>query len=139
MMHFEVMSYAFKSLNISIVKPGHEECESCEEFTLHNSSHTENNLDQNCEHCSNWSVHIDKASQARNEYRRDAQTNRSNAHVVFSVDLEEVIMLPRIDMFKAAVCTRRIIAFNESFVPVGTKQNLSPMAALWHEGTSGRT
>lgn len=49
-------------------------------------------------------------------------------------------MLPRMDMFKSAVFTRRIIAFNESFVPLGNQSNelLKPIAVVWHEATSGR-
>ncbi|CAH1106646.1 unnamed protein product [Psylliodes chrysocephalus] len=51
---------------------------------------------------------------------------------------EVVIMLPRIEMFKEAIFTPRIIAFNESFVPVGKKQS-GPTAVLWHEAVSGRS
>ncbi|KAF9417607.1 hypothetical protein HW555_005314 [Spodoptera exigua] len=44
-------------------------------------------------------------------------------------DLQKVIMLPRIDMFKAAIFCPRIIAFNESFVPLGpTKSTSQPFA-----------
>lgn len=43
-------------------------------------------------------------------------------------------MLPRLDQYKAAIFTPRIIVFNESFVPVGKHQkNLKAIAAIWHE------
>lgn len=47
-------------------------------------------------------------------------------------------MLPRCDMFKEIIFTPRIIAFNESFVPVGKKPD-KPVAAIWREGVSGRS
>lgn len=42
------------------------------------------------------------------------------------------------NQYKVALFTPRIIAFNESFVPVGTKQHLSPIAVIWHEGIEGK-
>lgn len=48
-------------------------------------------------------------------------------------------MLPRMDMFKEIIFTPRIIAFNESFVPLGKKSHIHPWAALWHEAISGRS
>lgn len=47
-------------------------------------------------------------------------------------------MLPRADMFKEVIFCPRIIAFNESFVPVGSKAKDPPMAVIWHEAISGR-
>lgn len=52
-------------------------------------------------------------------------------------------MLPRAEMFKEVIFIPRIIAFNESFVQVGTHQKKSsssvkPLAVIWHEAISGR-
>lgn len=48
-------------------------------------------------------------------------------------------MLPRMDMFKIDMFCPRIIAFNESFLPLGPSTNYSkPFAVLWHEAVSGR-
>ena len=128
----------FKSLNISIVKLGTEECELCEEFKLHSTVHKEDYLGQDCEVCSRWSLHKSRATAARIEYRKDAESECPQTHVMFSADLEKVIMLPRIESFKTALFTTRITACNETFAPVGTKQGLSTVAVLWHEGVSGR-
>lgn len=46
-------------------------------------------------------------------------------------------MLPRMDTFKTVVFTPRIIAFNESFAPVGNNHNLKPLAVVWHEAVTG--
>nr|CAH7745500.1 unnamed protein product [Callosobruchus chinensis] len=48
-------------------------------------------------------------------------------------------MLPRCEMFKSVIFTGRLVAYNESFVPVGSKnKNVRPMAAIWHEAIRGR-
>jgi len=47
-------------------------------------------------------------------------------------------MLPRMDNFKAAIFTKRVIAFNESFVPIGPRSSIRPLAVIWHEEISGR-
>lgn len=72
-------------------------------------------------------------------HRVEAEKERSNDEVCYSADLQKVIMLPRLDQYKVALFTPRIIAFNESFVPVGKKQvGVKPVAAVWHEGVAGR-
>lgn len=48
-------------------------------------------------------------------------------------------MLPRCDTFKEVIFTPRIIAFNESFVPIGKKNPLPPTAVIWHDAISGRS
>uniref|UniRef100_A0A6P7HCL4 Uncharacterized protein LOC114349158 n=1 Tax=Diabrotica virgifera virgifera TaxID=50390 RepID=A0A6P7HCL4_DIAVI len=41
--------------------------------------------------------------------------------------------------FKTTVFTKRIVAFNESFVPLGTNcKNGRPIAVIWHEAICGR-
>lgn len=48
-------------------------------------------------------------------------------------------MLPRLETFKEIIFTPRIIAFNESFVPVGSNNRCYPWAVIWHEAIAGRT
>lgn len=48
-------------------------------------------------------------------------------------------MLPRCDMFKEVIFVPRIIAFNESIVPIGKKQKKNPTAVVLHEVLSGRS
>lgn len=43
------------------------------------------------------------------------------------------------DMFKEVIFCPRLIAFNESFVPIGDNNNtVKPLAVVWHEAISGR-
>ena len=50
-----------------------------------------------------------------------------------SVDLQKVTLLPRLSGLKKAIFGKRLVAFNESFVPVGTKHGKA-LGVLWHEG-----
>lgn len=133
---YELYRSEVAKLNISFVKLGHEECEMCEHFNIH--PHNKENMQHNCEDCQKWQVHIKKAESAREEYRKDADKIISDDEHIYSVDLQKVIMLPRCEMFKSVVFTKRLTVYNESFVPVGTKSSLQSVACLWHEGIRGR-
>ena len=60
----------------------------------------------------------------------------------FSVDLQKVVMIPRMPGCKTVAFTRRIIAFNETFAPLGSKNTLKnkdiACAITWHEGITKR-
>lgn len=128
-----------RDMGISFTKLGHEQCEGCENFALHDKAHTKNNLNMTCDECRKWHDHIQRADASRAEYRQDRDTvSVSSNTIIFSADLQKVIMLPRIDVFKTVLFTRRIIAFNESFVPLGSNPLHNPVAVLWHEGIAGR-
>nr|CAH7755022.1 unnamed protein product [Callosobruchus chinensis] len=127
-----------KEKNISFAHLGHQECEVFEAFKLHSISHTKENLDLTCDCCKKWDVHIKRAQAARQFYRDDVQKARDSDDLYFSADLQKVIMLPRLEMFKDVIFTQRIIAFNESFVPLGKNSHEKPLAILWHEAIAGR-
>ncbi|CAH0731341.1 unnamed protein product, partial [Brenthis ino] len=124
-------------MNISFAKLGHEECEMCETFNLHNSEHVKNGYDSLCEVCNSHSKHKLKYKKAREIYERDAKEQcQDEIHV--SVDLQKVIMLPRIDSFKSTLFCPRLVVYNETFVPLGKFKDSGVFAAVWHEGISGR-
>lgn len=126
-----------KVLNISFTHLGHEECERCAENVLHKKTHPEDQTEA-CDKCQEHSIHIKRADEARKEYR-ESEKNKNADELHVSVDLQKIIMLPRIDMYKEAIFTPRLIAFNESFVPAGKfSKSTPPFAALWHEAVSGR-
>nr|CAH7745499.1 unnamed protein product [Callosobruchus chinensis] len=135
---YDLYRSVLRKNNICFVKLGHEECEHCEHFNLHDHNKNDN-LSPDCNTCENWRNHIKKAELARVNYRIDAEKPASEDEVIFSVDLQKVIMLPRCEMFKSVIFTGRLVAYNESFVPVGSKnKNVRPMAAIWHEAIRGR-
>lgn len=126
-------------LNISFVKLGHKKCEQCEKFRLHDETHTKENLQEDCLGCTKWSNHNKRATMSREQYKLDSELDIPDT-VVYSADLEKVIMLPRIDMFKSAIFTHRIVVYNESFVPTGQgRKGWDIIPVLWYEGMSGRS
>ena len=59
--------------------------------------------------------------------------------VMQAVDMQKVIMLPRMPGVKRAVFTRRIVAFNMTFAPLGGRRNGQPIGIIWHEAVCGRS
>lgn len=47
-----------KKLNIAFTKLGNEDCKKCEEYAFHNASHRKKSLDDDCETCKLWKVHL---------------------------------------------------------------------------------
>ncbi|XP_030746373.1 uncharacterized protein LOC115891019 [Sitophilus oryzae] len=133
---YEAYRLRVKVKNISFASLGHEECERCEEFKLHD--HTKDDLQENCEKCCSWKKHIDHAKDSRELYQTHAKTKFEDGTVCFSVDLQKVIMLPRVDTFKTVLFIKRLTTYNESFVPVGIMSKQKPFAVLWNEAISGR-
>lgn len=128
-----------KRLNISLTKLGNEECEKCLVFKFHKETHTPD-LSETCNRCLSYKNHIKNASEAREEYKKcQSIIEDSEDTLTVDADLQKIIMLPRMDMYKEVIFTPRLIAFNESFVPIKkfTKQR-PPFAAVWHEAVSGR-
>lgn len=58
--------------------------------------------------------------------------------VYYSADLQKVIMLSRADSFKKVILVRRLVAYHESFVPIGPNSKHNNLAFIWHEAISGR-
>ena len=59
-----------------------------------------------------------------------------------SVDMQKVIMLPRLPGLKQAIFCKRLVLFNETFAPVGgwkKTKTLKPTGVLWHEAIKGRS
>jgi hypothetical protein len=126
-------------MKIRLTSLGNEECEQCEIFKLHNHCHNEKNLDLfGCSICSDWNIHQKKASKGREKYRNYSENIFNSNTLCVSADLQKVIMLPRLEMFKRSIFTQGIIAFNESFEPLGKKPKTKPFDCLWNESVSGR-
>lgn len=138
---YELYRLAFKEEKITIYRLGHEECESCEKADQHDPNHSRKKLVQDCLDCIAYSKHIKRAEEARKLYKFHATSTSVFEDVTFySIDLQKVIMLPRLDSFKEVIFTKRISSYNESFAPMGTfhdKKN-PIISVIWHEGIGGR-
>lgn len=134
-----------KVLNISFTKLGNEECEKCAAFNYHDKSHKQATSEpsEQCSSCLDYYQHVEKAKEAREEYKKIENDFSVEYHKLnqlhVTVDLQKVVMIPRLDMFKEVIFTPRLIAFNESFVPIGKfRKETPPFAAIWHEAVSKR-
>ena len=115
---YELYCSVIREMKIPFAKLGHEECDQCEVFMQHNPNHKKDSLNPNCEYCTKWSDHNKKARICRDEYQKDCEKYNTENGVRYSADLQKIMMLPRMDGFKSALFTRRIVTFHKSFVPL---------------------
>ena len=109
-------------MNISFAQLGNEQCETCMEKA---DDHEE---------------HMNRAKTSRTHYITDANSEWPDRTVIRSVDLQKVIMLPRMPGVKSALFTKRIVAYHETFAVVGNaeKNKDKHVSVVWHEGIAGR-
>ena len=127
-------------MNITFTKLGNEECEKYEEFDQHNVLHSQDNLCSTCSICNSWSQHKKKSNNALSLYRNHCENSIEELDTAFySADLQKVIILPWMPSFKVLMFTRRIVAFNESFIPLHSiSGSTRPLAVVWGEPVAGR-
>lgn len=136
---YETYRKTLSDKNIHFTKLGHEECELCEIQKIHQADHSEKQIDDKCDECNKWLIHDEKNKEARKYYQECAQNIYDSKTLCMSVDLQKIIMLPRLECFKSVVFTNRLITYNETFVPVGKNQiNAAPLSVIWHEGIRER-
>ncbi|XP_062534268.1 uncharacterized protein LOC134203410 [Armigeres subalbatus] len=129
-------------MNISFVKLGHEQCETCVCATLHQDTSGHKEEDRfivECSVCRSHVEHMRLATISRSVYRNDGD-EVCPKEIVLAVDLQKVIQLPRLEGLKTVVFTQRLISFNETFRRVGKyAKNFPVIACLWNESISGRS
>ena len=113
---FESYRKMIKAMKISFTKLGEEKCEVCLEHSMRAHKHDDS---PPCDECMSWDKHVVKAKDARKHYRADASKTWSSDFCVRSVDMQKVVMLPRLPGVKSAVFTKRIVVFNETFAALG--------------------
>ena len=77
---------------------------------------------------------------ARIFYQQDRENSMNTSlkdTEYFSLDLQKVRMLPEMPGVKTTIFTPRIVAYNETFSPIGVKCGPST-AVIWHQGVAGR-
>ena len=93
---------------------------------------------QECKDCKSFESHIKTAKEARNSYREDRDKIEKRAEeLIVSVDMQKVIMLPRLPGLKVVVFCKRTVLFNETFAPLGKGKQAT--GVIWHEGVKGRS
>ena len=92
-----------------------------------------------CKACSHYEKHLERANIARSVYMNDSHLYVAKKdETIQSVDMQKVIMLPRMPGVKRAVFTKRIVAFNMTFAPLGGWKGGKPLGIIWHETICGR-
>jgi len=126
-------------MNISFVKLGEEECEECLQHDIHKKHYSAAAAD--CEMCRSHDLHSESVLITRRHYKEDLEKDTDD-EVFLSCDMQKIIMLPRMPGVKTCVFTRRLVAFHETFAPLGGNKekssHTSPLGVVWHEGISGR-
>ena len=139
-------------MNISFVKFGEEECERCDlhdkqlEVIQKLDKHELSKPDENgknrkptsfdCADCADFELHIKTAAEAREIYREKKNREWTDNKKAGSIDMQKVIMLPRLPGLKVVVFCKRIVVFNKTFAPAGSSKNGKDKAngVLSHEG-----
>lgn len=135
---YELYRKHLKKMNISFTRLGNEECEVCETYNLHKIGTSHDQTD-GCGVCMDWIMHHEKYLKARQLYENHKKMPQDHNTIYFSADLEKVIMLPRLESFKAAIFCQRLVAYNHTFAPLGKITSESkPLTVLWHDAEAGR-
>ena len=91
-----------------------------------------------CNKCKYLAVHKNNAARSREMYQVDNDKEVNPEDAYFSVDMQKVIMLPRLPGVKTCVFTRRLVLFHETFALLGGKCRGKAVGVIWHEAASGR-
>ena len=130
---YETCRSQVAKMNIRFVKLEEEECKVCTQYNqVH--EHSDNEI-------TNWNEHIERGGIPRRHYCFDSEEPYESSTAHFSVNQQKRIMLPRLPCITTCVLTKRIIAFNETFAPLGGKRKSKPgkpIGILWHEAVTGR-
>lgn len=138
--NYTTYMHRLNNLNISFAKLGEEECEVCSVLQSEDKHEYVDKVCQksNCESCLQLAHHLKLAGEARDAYKLDGDAI-IEGRIVRSVDLQKVVMLPRMPGIKAACFTRRLVTFHHTFAPVRSYcQPYRVYSVLWHEAISGK-
>ena len=135
--------------NISFAALGKEDCETCLEYKEHECVNANDDGGSpaekgDCDFCSSYAEHKIKAQISLLKYKEDSLKVNTDKESYFSVDLQKIIMLPRLPGVKTVAFTKRIIAYNETFAPLGNKKIVKeksalPVAITWNQGKGNRS
>ena len=74
----------------------------------------------------------------RLQYKLDAEIYQNNKEVaVYAVDMQKILLVPRMPDVKENFFTSRLINFNETFANL--KKEGEHISILWHEAIAGRS
>ncbi|XP_055527559.1 uncharacterized protein LOC129720151 [Wyeomyia smithii] len=134
--HMKLANHVVQTTGESdFLEEGYPEADRCADSSADDEEESSVNPPEDCVKCLQWQEHKNVAIRSRCEYDRDKTMFNGLA---VSVDLQKVIQLPRMEGFKEVIFSRRIIAMNETFAPLGGQKKGPTHAVVWNEIISGR-
>ena len=127
-----------RAMKISNKMPKSDVCEYCNVFKLEDSEGSATDLEEQ-----EYQFHRQMAEKARIQLQRDVKDSFAPKTLVFTVDMQKVLILPIMPAVKESFFMSRLVCFNETFVPAKSRTTGSaPLPAyciVWHEATYGRS
>lgn len=93
-----------------------------------------------CDHGVGFTKHITTATGARSLHRKEKEREWEEHKVAMPVDMQKVIMLPRLPGLRQVIFCKKLVLFNEIFEPVGgwkKSKTLRLTGVLWDEAIKG--
>jgi hypothetical protein len=85
---------------------------------LHNKDRSNENLNRNCDIYCNCKLIVPMRKFVEENIQKMRRKNIIETTFYFPVDLQKIIMLPRLEMFKQVLFCPKIVAYNGSFEPL---------------------
>lgn len=133
---YETYRKVVRKKNISFAKLGDEQCEDC---LQHEEHMKEKHALDTCESCRQFQQHMNALNESKMAYRSDVEMPVPRDTSIRSVDMQKVIMLPRMPGVKSAILTRRLTTYHETFATVGRVVGKKHLSVVWHEGIAGQS
>lgn len=109
-------------------------CTVCSLFKYHYKVH-EGRANETSTPYDDLGIHIKSCTTTEEQYRNDGLKQWRSEYEVYAVDMEEALILPKINV-KAAFFTSRLVVFHQTFANM--QKNGENKSILWHEGITGR-
>lgn len=133
---YEKYRQEFNLQNIGFEAPSQDECNDCTLYNEHAKICDQKESRESCTTCTDFDKHHLMYIEARKAYDDDRDKEHSNSHRVYSVDMQKVLLLPKMSL-KSSVFVSKLVVFNETFASL-LNHDENNICVLWHEAISGR-
>lgn len=103
---YDLYRNIFKQQNIGFSRPSQDECDTCKIYKSHSS---ELNSSCTCKTCIYYNDHKLFYTEARQAYQADKAKELTSAEKIFSVDMQKVLLLPKMSTKNSFFVSRYVI------------------------------
>lgn len=125
----ETYRQTLQEMHISNCMPKEEKCSQCEDY--------KSNQEPTAREEDAFTMHKIKAQEAKENYDDDMLEQFPDDVLCFAMDMQKVLILPRMPSCKDAFFLSRLVVFNETFAKMGANKRLS-YCIFWNESIAGR-